>query len=351
MKFSVSRLLRLLLPVWLSGCSHSGGQPPAPTHVLGAHPDAANDRAYLGSALVLGERSAQELFETYPRREPDAKIAARLAEILADEGRTLRWSASGTEEFFQNGEVWIPIILRVPPPCADRPCPVIVHYSGGCARPRYHWRAEFFLRAGYIFAEPNNRGTSCSEEWRHADDGPKRLEAQMDIEACGRFLRKRFTRDGKAPKVGVLGWSFGGNETLVAMTRFAGVYDAGFALSAKTDLYSFFKNAPEGLRAQRSAEYGDPDVDADLMRSTSAAAYVDRIEGPIAIMLGGRDPKVSLSDADTFVRAARRLHKDVSLMIVPAHGHLTEKPREIVFEHAHALEFFSEKLGHPLDFR
>jgi len=350
MKRTVSRLVGLLLPVWLSGCSHSGGQPSAPTRVLGAH-SYASDPAYLGSAIVSGTRSVQELHETYPRREPDAKVAARLAEILADEGKTLRWSASGTEEFCQNGEVRIPIVLRVPPQCTDRLCPVVVHYSGGCARPRYHWRAEFFLRAGYIFAEPNNRGTSCSEEWRHADDGPKRLEAQTDIEACGRFVRTRFTRDGKAPKVGILGWSFGGNEALIGMTRFAGTYDAGFALSAKTDLYSFFKHAPKGLREQRASEYGDPDVDADLMRSTSAVAYADRIAGPIALMLGGRDPKVSLSDADEFVRNARMRHKDVSLMIVPEHGHLTEQPREIVFEHAHVLQFFSEKLGYPLDLR
>ena len=72
------------------------------------------------------------------------------------------------------------------------------------------------------------------------------------------------------------------------------------------------------------------------------------MKGPIALLLGGQDPKVSLSDADIFVSKLRDQKKDVSLVIVPQHGHLTEKPEEIMFEHAHILQFFSEKLLYPL---
>lgn len=346
---TASAWLGALLPLWLSGCAHTEDRrPAAPAPVLGAHPD-ANSPAYVGTPVVTGSRSTQELYAAWPRREPDPRIAARLAEILADGGKTLRWSASGSVESFQHGEVTIPLVIRVPPQCQDTVCPVIVFYNGACAPPRYHWRPEFFLRAGFIFVEPHIRGNRCGAEWADADNGPRKPEAQKDIDACGRYVRTRFTRDGRAPKVGILGWSYGGNQTLIGMTRFAGTYDAGFALSAKTDLYSFFKNAPEDLRKARAREYGDPHTEPELLRAISPITYVDRLEGPLALMLGGRDPKVSLSDADAFVRKARAHHQEVSLMIVPEHGHLTEQPQEIVFEHAHVIQFFAGTWGRRVE--
>jgi dipeptidyl aminopeptidase/acylaminoacyl peptidase len=346
---TASTWLGAMLTLWISGCAHTEDRrPAAPAPVLGAHPD-ANSPAYVGTPVVTGSRSTQELFAAYPRREPDPRIAARLAEILADGGKTLRWSDSGSVESFQNGEVTIPLVIRVPPQCQDTVCPVIVFYNGACAPPRYHWRPEFFLRAGFIFVEPHIRGNRCGEAWADADNGPRKPEAQTDIEACGRYVRSRFTRDGRAPKVGILGWSYGGNQTLIGMTRFAGTYDAGFALSAKTDLYSFFKNAPEDLRKARAREYGDPDTEPELLRAISPITYVDRLEGPLALMLGGRDPKVSLSDADAFVRMAWARHQQVSLMIVPEHGHLTEQPGEIVFEHAHVIQFFADTWDRPVE--
>jgi dipeptidyl aminopeptidase/acylaminoacyl peptidase len=334
--------------LWMMSCTRPVPAPAALPRVLFAHADADSARV-VGAALVSGPTSREELYRRYPRREPDAWLAATLEEILADGGKTLHWSARPPETFeCENGEVHFPIQVRTPPQCEERDCPVVVHFSGGCPRPGYHWRAEFFLRAGFIFAEPAIRGTSCSEDWARADDGPKRFEATTDIEATSQCLRARLTRHGVTPKLGALGWSYGGNQTLLAMTRFAGSYDAGFALAAKPDLLSFFTQAPAELRRQRTSEYGDPATQPELLRVNSPITYVDRVGGPVALMLGGRDPKVSLSDADAFVRALEARHQDASLMIVPKHAHLTERPEEVVFEHAHVLNFFANRFGLPL---
>lgn len=337
-------LMLLLLVGGASGCARPE---PRPTRVVVPRAEASAP-GYVGTALVVGGSSVEELSRRYPRREPDPKLAAWVRNILSDKGGTQLSSAPPMQESFTNGGVQVPLVLHVPPACADRLCPVVVYVSGGCAGPGYHWRTEFFLRAGYVYVAPNIRGTPCSEAWASADDGPRRLEAHTDLEAVARHLKQRLGREGRAPKVAIVGWSWGGNQTLVAMTRFGGAYDAGFALSAKTDLYSFFRNTSEELRNQRAAEYGHPDRDAALMQAISPVSYVERIQAPVALMLGARDPKVSLSDADTFVQKARALQKDVSLMIVPEHAHLTEQPEEIVFEHAHVLQFLSEALGVPL---
>lgn len=174
------------------------------------------------------------------------------------------------------------------------------------------------------------------------------MAAATDLEAASRCLRQRFARDGEVPQVGIFGWSYGGNQTLVGMTRFAGSYDAGFALAAKTDLASFLSQLSPELRRAKAVEYGDPERDAERLRASSPITWVDRVEAPIALKLGARDPKVSLSDADVFVRALQARGQDASLMIVPEHAHLTERPEEIAFEHAHLLQFFTTRFGVPL---
>ncbi|WP_224245539.1 alpha/beta hydrolase family protein [Hyalangium gracile] len=303
----------------------------------------------MGEALVSGPASREALSQRYPRREPDARLVATLADVLADGGKRLHWSSRTPEQLeCENGTVRFLIQVRTPPQCEDRSCPAVVYFSGGCPQPGYHWRAEFFLRAGFVFAEPAVRGASCGADWAMADDGPRRFEAATDLEAASRCLRARLSRHGDAPKLGALGWSYGGNQTLLAMTRFAGSYDAGFALAAKPDLLSFFSQAPAELRRRRTAEYGDPVTQPELLRANSPMTYVDRVRSPVALMLGGRDPKVSLSDADAFVRALEARQQDVSLMIVPEHAHLTERPQEVVFEHAHVLAFFADRFGIPL---
>ncbi|MBZ4333756.1 prolyl oligopeptidase family serine peptidase [Corallococcus sp. AS-1-12] len=321
---------------------------PAPARVLGAHADADSPRV-VGAALVRDGDSRKELRRRHPRVEPDAALTATLASILADSGQRLRWSAAPVEDLAcDNGDVRFRIQVRVPPACTERACPVLAFYTTGCPRPGYHWRPEFFLRAGFIYAEPAVRGTQCSEDWARADDGPLRVAAATDLEAASRCLRQRFTREGVVPRLGILGWSYGGNQTLVGMTRFAGSYDAGFALAAKTDLASFLSQTTPELRRARATEYGDPERDAERLRAISPMTWVDRVEGPIALMLGARDPKVSLSDADAFVRKLRDRGQDASLMIVPEHAHLTERPEEIAFEHAHLLQFFTSRFGVPL---
>ena len=336
-------LLTLLWTILSVGCAQTK------TPVLGSHAN-ANSPEYVGSPLVLGNESAASLSRKYPTSKPDEDLRDHLAEILADSGKTLRWSASAKLEYYFNGDLKIPVVVRIPPKCESKPCPVLVqaYGSGNCFNTDYHWRPEFFMHAGYIVVQPNIRGSSCpGAKWRMAAQGQKKFEALTDIDACGKWAKQRFAKNGQPPKVGIIGWSYGGFVSLVAMTRFSGTYDAGFALSAKTDLYSFFKNASEALRKARSNEYGEITNNPELFRRLSPITYVDQVNAPVAMILGGKDPKVSLSDADEFVRRLQHRNQDVSLMIVPEQGHLTEKPDEITFEHAHIIQFFSKKFKYP----
>ena len=328
-----------------AGCAQ-----PKPS-VQGAHPH-PNGPEFVGTPLVLGTISAAELFARYPVSQPEEKLRTRLAAILADAGRTIHGSASAKKETYTNGDLKVSAWVRIPGQCQEQPCPVIVEAYSRCFTAHYHWRPEFFMHAGFIVVEPNIRGSSCSgNSWRAAAQGQRKFAALTDIEACGKWAKRRFTKNGVTPKIGIVGWSYGGFVTLLGMTRFSGTFDAGFALAAKTDLYSFFKNAPQSVKIDRMTEYGNVDLDADRFKKLSPISYVDQVHGPIAMILGGQDPKVSLSDTNEFVNRLRGRNQDVSLMIIPENGHLTESPDEITFEHAHIIQFFSEKFNIPVMIR
>ncbi len=58
-------------------------------------------------------------------------------------------------------------------------------------RPGFSRYAQLFVDAGFIFVEPNVRGSDgYGKAWLHADNGPKRLDVITDIEDAGKSLRE-----------------------------------------------------------------------------------------------------------------------------------------------------------------
>src|SRR5205823_12859430 len=150
--------------------------------------------------------------------------------------------------------------------------------------------AQMFVDAGFVFVQPNVRGSSgYSKSWFHADDGPKRLAVITDIEDCAKYIRKAWAKGGKAPKVGVTGGSYGGYSTLMAMTYFAGAYDAGVEEVGISNLVTFLMNTAPYRRILRTSEYGDPVKDKDALVKLSPITYVKNVSAPLLLIQGVTD--------------------------------------------------------------
>jgi dipeptidyl aminopeptidase/acylaminoacyl peptidase len=162
----------------------------------------------------------------------------------------------------------IPMLVRRPLKCAE-PCPVIVEFHGGPegqSQPGFSPIAQFFVEAGFVFVEPNVRGSDgYVKSWFHADDGPKRLNVITDIEDCSTYIRKAWAVNGQAPKIGIFGGSYGGYSSLIGMTMFAGAYDAGVDIVGISNLLTFLNNTAPYRRALRVNEYGDPEKDKESL--------------------------------------------------------------------------------------
>jgi protease II len=248
----------------------------------------------------------------------------------------------------------IPAFVRVPKGCASDenatsdPCPAIVMFHGGPegqAKPGFSTYRQIFVNAGYILVEPNVRGSGgYGRKWLDADNGPKRLDVIGDIEDASRYVRAQYARNGKAPKVGVMGGSYGGYATLVAMTMFAGAYDAGVSNVGISNLESFLRNTAPYRRALRVSEYGDPDRDGEALRKLSPVTYIDRAKGPILIMQGVNDPRVPVGEAVQMHELLAKRGVTAPLMLFGDDGHGAARRSSAAQQIGQTIKFFDEHL-------
>jgi protease II len=244
----------------------------------------------------------------------------------------------------------IPMLVRRPEACATDvdPCPVVVSFHGGPegqSVPGFSTRAQLFVEAGYVYVEPNVRGSEgYGKKWFHADDGPRRLDVITDIEDASKFVRTSWAKNGKAPKVGIYGGSYGGYSTLIGMTMFAGAYDAGASIVGISNLVTFLQNTAPYRRILRANEYGDLDKDRDALVKLSPITYVDRVKAPILLVQGASDPRVPVGEALQLHQALEAKKIPTRLIIFPNEGHGSQRRENQVLQLGHVLQFFDTYL-------
>ncbi|MGK3964765.1 prolyl oligopeptidase family serine peptidase [Sorangium sp. So ce118] len=242
----------------------------------------------------------------------------------------------------------IPMFVRRPAQC-ERPCPVIVHFHGGPesqVKAGFGARAQIFVDAGFVFVEPNVRGSDgYGKTWLHADDGAKRLGVITDIEDAAKFVRASFGHDGRPPRVGIFGGSYGGYSALIGMTMFAGAYDAGAAVVGMSNLVTFLENTAPYRRILRISEYGDPEKDREALMKLSPITYLDRVKAPLLIIQGVTDPRVPAGESVQIQRSLEAKKIPSELILFPDEGHGAQKRDNQVLQYGHLVRFFRAHLG------
>ncbi len=244
----------------------------------------------------------------------------------------------------------IPMLVRRPARCPADPCPVVIEFHGGPeaqSLPGFSPQAQLFVDAGFVFVEPNVRGSDgYGKAWLAADDGPRRLAIITDIEDAARYVRSAWAKDGRAPRVGILGGSYGGYSALVGMTMFAGAYDAGVSIVGISNLVTFLENTAPYRRILRTSEYGDPADPAqrEALVKLSPVTYVDRVKGPLLVMQGASDPRVPVGEALQIHDALAARGVPCELVVFPDEGHGAQKRENVVQMLGRAVLFLREHL-------
>lgn len=250
--------------------------------------------------------------------------------------------------------VKIPMFVRFSDKCKlsinnKTDCPIVVHFHGGPegqSEPGFSTMAQAFVNEGFIFVEPNVRGSDgYGKKWIDMDNGPLRENVIGDIEDASIWIKANWKKsNGENPQVGVMGWSYGGYSTLMAMTRFAGAYEAGVALVGMSNLVSFLNNTAPYRRKLRMSEYGDPEKDKAALMKLSPVTYLDKVKSPLMIIQGANDPRVPVGEALQIQQALEKKKIPSQLIVFADEGHGSSKKENQILEIGNTIEFFKAHL-------
>lgn len=261
---------------------------------------------------------------------------------------TRQFAVASLESYPTRDGAQIPMFVRRPAQCNPAPCPIVVHFHGGPEAQSdagFSPYAQLFVDAGFIYVEPNVRGSDgYGKAWLNSDNGAKRLDVVSDIEDAAIYMKRAWAKDGVVPKIGVMGGSYGGYSTLFAMTRYAGAYDAGVATVGMSSLLTFLENTAPYRRALRVAEYGDPVKDREALIKLSPISYIEQLKDPLLIIQGASDPRVPVGEAVQMYEAAQKRGVASELILFADEGHGAAKRENQVASIGHTLRFFQTYL-------
>lgn len=229
---------------------------------------------------------------------------------------------------------------------ASVPPPAVVWLHGGPesqARPSFNPVVQAILSLGIAVAAPNFRGsTGYGKTFTHLDDVEKRMDAVRDVAEAVKALASRGLVD--PGRLCAMGGSYGGYLTLMTLAVNPELWRCGVEIVGIFNLVTFIRNTSPYRRRYRIAEYGDPERHEEVMLSLSPASHADKIQAPLLVIHGARDPRVPVSEAEQLVEKLRKRGVKVEYMMLEDEGHGIAKLENRLRVYTRALEFIAENL-------
>ena len=235
------------------------------------------------------------------------------------------------------------------PPDFDekRNYPVIVYVYGEPAAQTVldRWGGNTYLwhlllaQKGYVVLSIDNRGTPAPKgrEWRKAVYRQVGILAPADQAAAIKtLLKKRPWLDGS--RIGVWGWSGGGQMTLNAMFKYPELYRTGIAIAFVSDqlLYdTIYQERYMGL----------PENNAEGYREGSPVNFAGNLKGRLLIIHGTGDDNVHYQSFERLVNELIANNKLFSMMAYPNRSHsISEGKNTTLHLYRTMLDFFLKNL-------
>lgn len=227
----------------------------------------------------------------------------------------------------------IPAFLYLPRNAPkDHSLPVIMSVHGGPEsqeRPTFNPLYQYYVSRGYAVFAPNIRGSAgYGKAYLALDNGDKRWDALKDLNAALDWIGTHPSLNGK--KVAITGGSYGGFAVLAMLAHYPDRFAAGVDMFGVTDFKTFLKNTSSYRRANRAAEYGDPEKDSAYMDAVSPALHADKIAAPLLVIQGSNDPRVPESESAQIVEKVKAKNGVVDYILFPDEGHgIAKMPNRI----------------------
>jgi dipeptidyl aminopeptidase/acylaminoacyl peptidase len=240
--------------------------------------------------------------------------------------------------------------LTLPRGVPAKNLPVVINPHGGpWARDSWGFKPEvqFLANRGYAVLQMNYRGsTGYGRAFWESSFKQWGKKMQDDISDGVGWLIQQGVADPK--RIAIYGGSYGGYATLAGLTFTPDLYACGVDYVGVSNLFTFMQTIPPYWKPFLSQMYemvGDPEKDADLLRSASPVFFADKIRVPLFVAQGAKDPRVNINESNQIVDALRKRGVAVEYMVKENEGHGFHN-EENRFDFYEAMEkFLSKYLG------
>ena len=226
-------------------------------------------------------------------------------------------------------------------PKSSKPTPLIVmHYSGPQSqRVLNRWRKRFefaLVEAGYAVLIVDTRGSDCKgRAWRNETYMNLGVKEAEDLISAARWAAQRPDIDGE--RMAIMGWSYGGYETLMTMSQKDHPFKAGVAIAPVTD-WRLYDSAYTERYMRR------PQVNDRGYESASLLPRAKDMTGKVLIIHGTADDNVHVQQAWQYIDALVKADKQFEMQFYPDDNHFLKKGNNAVHMHNRILEFLARNL-------
>jgi dipeptidyl aminopeptidase/acylaminoacyl peptidase len=179
---------------------------------------------------------------------------------------------------------------------------------------------QFAVNQGYMVLAPNYRGsTGYGKEFQQAnlfDMGGGDLQ---DVLAGVDWIKQTGHLDPK--KIAVMGASYGGYLSMMAVTKAPEVWAAGVPIVPFVNWFTEIENEDPVLREGDLATMGDPTKNKALYEERSPINFIDQLKAPLLLLAGGHDPRCPKSETQQVVDAIKKRGGTVDYKIYDNEGH------------------------------
>jgi dipeptidyl aminopeptidase/acylaminoacyl peptidase len=200
---------------------------------------------------------------------------------------------------------------------------------------------QYLVNQGYFVIAPNYRGSAgYGKEFDDAnrfDMGGGDLE---DVISAAEWIKKTGFIDPK--KIAVMGGSYGGYLTMMAVTKAPDLWAAGVPIVPFVNWFTEIENEDPLLRQYDMETMGDPLKDKARFQDRSPINFVSQIKAPLLLLAGGNDPRCPKTEAEQVASAIKKRNGIAELKIYENEGHGFAKIENQIDAYTRVAEFLKK---------
>lgn len=225
---------------------------------------------------------------------------------------------------------------------------IVVPHGGptGQAEDYFNKTAAALASRGYFVIQPNFRGsTGYGRAFQMANVGDLGGGDLQDTLAAKDFLVATGYVD--AGKVGIVGGSYGGFMTLMALGRASDAFAAGVQYFGIINWYTMYETSDRLLQQYLIALLGDPVKDKARYDASSPMTYIRQAKAPLLSLQGENDIRVPRGQAQEVADVLKARGTEVETVFYPAEGHGFMKRENQIDALRRTVDWFERHLKKP----